>query len=75
MESELIETGVEESEAEEDLPEAEPDLPPEYCHYRDEGCEFFESCLNCPLAQCIYDIPRGRQHWLKAQPGNDQAVH
>ena len=24
----------------------EPDLPPEYCHYRDEGCEFLDSCLN-----------------------------
>jgi len=29
--------------------ENEPDLPPEYCHYRDEGCEFLDSCLNCPL--------------------------
>ena len=65
MESEMIETGVEESEVEEDLSETEPDLPPEYCHYRDEGCELFGSCLNCPLAQCIYDIPRGRQHRLK----------
>ncbi len=41
------------------------DLPPEYCHYRDEGCELFASCLNCPLPQCIYDQPRGKQQWLK----------
>ena len=43
------------------------DLPPEYCHYRDEGCEFADSCLNCPLTKCIYDEPRGRQRWLKRQ--------
>ena len=47
--------------------ETEPDLPPEYCHYRDEGCEFAESCLNCSLPKCIYDQPRGRQCWLKGQ--------
>ena len=49
-----------------------PDLPPEYCHYRDEGCELAESCLECPLPQCIYDQPRGRQRWLKAV--RDKAV-
>jgi len=41
------------------------DLPPEYCHYRDEGCEYADSCLDCPFPQCLYDEPRGRQHWLK----------
>ena len=41
------------------------DLPPEYLHYQDEGCEIGESCLNCRLPICIYDEPRGRQHWLK----------
>ena len=45
----------------------ELDLPPEYCHYRDEGCEFADSCLNCPLPKCIYEEPGGRQHWLKRQ--------
>jgi AraC-like DNA-binding protein len=45
--------------------EKEPDLPPEYCHYRDEGCEFADSCLNCRFPQCLYDYPGGRQHWLK----------
>lgn len=41
------------------------DLPPEYYHYRDEGCEFADSCLNCPFEKCIYDEPRGRQRYIK----------
>jgi len=41
------------------------DLPPEYCRYQDEGCEFANSCLDCPLATCIYDEPRGRQRYTK----------
>jgi hypothetical protein len=43
----------------------ERDLPPEFCHYRDEGCEYAGSCLACPFPQCLYDEPRGRQQWLK----------
>ena len=43
----------------------ELDLPPESCHYRDEGCEFASSCLNCPFSECIYDQSRGRQRRLK----------
>ena len=42
-----------------------PDLPPEYCRYRDEGCEYAKSCLRCPFPQCLYDEPRGRQRWMK----------
>ena len=45
--------------------ENESDLPPEYCHYRDEGCEFASSCLRCPFPQCLYEEPRGKQRWLK----------
>ena len=41
------------------------DLPPEYCHYRDEGCDLADSCLNCPFPRCIYDQSRGKQKWLK----------
>jgi hypothetical protein len=41
------------------------DLPPEFCRYRDEGCEYADSCLACPFPQCLYDEPRGRQRWLK----------
>ena len=56
-----------ESEKKEENNKDAPDLPPEYCHYRDEGCEFADSCLNCPLTKCIYDEPGGRQRWLKRQ--------
>ena len=40
------------------------DLPPEYCQYHDEGCEFAESCLNCPLPVCVYDEPGGKRMFL-----------
>jgi len=50
-----------------ELEGTEIDLPPEYCHYDDEGCEFSSSCLNCPLSHCIYDEPRGHQRQLKRQ--------
>jgi hypothetical protein len=43
----------------------ELDLPPEYCRYKDEGCEYAGACLDCPFPQCLYDEPRGRQRWLK----------
>jgi len=50
----------------------ELDLLPEYCHYRDEGCELAGAylghqshCSECPFPQCIYDQPRGKQHLLK----------
>lgn len=43
----------------------ESDLLPEYYRYRDDGCEFAKSCLNCPFPKCIYDQPGGRQCWLK----------
>jgi hypothetical protein len=42
-----------------------PDLRPEYCHYKDDGCELADSCLNCPFPYCLYDEPRGKQRWLK----------
>jgi hypothetical protein len=45
--------------------ESGQDLPPEYCHYKDEGCELADSCLDCPFPDCIYSQPRGKQHWLK----------
>ena len=49
----------------EETNEVELDLPPEYCHYRDEGCDLADSCLNCPLPKCVYEEPRGKQRWLK----------
>ena len=41
------------------------DLPPEFCQYRDEGCEFAHSCLNCPLPVCVYDEPGGKTRLFK----------
>jgi hypothetical protein len=40
------------------------DPPPEYCRYRDEGCELSNSCLNCPFPRCIYEAPGGMQRYL-----------
>ncbi|MFC1985388.1 helix-turn-helix domain-containing protein [Chloroflexota bacterium] len=57
----------------EETDEIELDLPPEYCHYRDEGCELSDSCLNCPLPKCIYDEPGGRQRWLKRLRAREMA--
>jgi DNA-binding CsgD family transcriptional regulator len=39
----------------------ELDLLPDEIEWRDEGCEFFPSCLNCPLPKCVEDEPRGQQ--------------
>ena len=49
------------------------DLPPEYCQYRDEGCELAESCLNCPFSQCVYDEPRGKQRRQKKSRNSEIA--
>ena len=53
--------------------EIELDLPPEYCHYRDEGCELAESCLNCPFSKCIYDEPGGKRRLLKRLRAREMA--
>lgn len=37
---------------------------PEFCEYRDEGCELAASCLHCTFARCVHDEPRGKQRWL-----------
>jgi hypothetical protein len=50
-----------------ELPERETDALPEHCHYKDEGCELADSCLNCPFEECIYDKPGGKQRWLKKE--------
>jgi hypothetical protein len=52
-------------EAAEKTHQDETDLKPEYCRYRDEGCEYAKACLDCPFPQCLYDEPRGRQRWMK----------
>ena len=33
------------------------DTLPEYSNYIDNGCDLFDSCLNCPLPRCRYDDP------------------
>jgi hypothetical protein len=59
-------SGAERRTNDENPKKREPDLRPEYCRYRDEGCDYADSCLTCPFEKCLYDEPRGRQHWLKS---------
>ncbi len=40
------------------IPEAE-DLLPEHCTYRDEGCDLFPACLDCPLPRCAKEMHLG----------------
>ena len=49
------------------------DLPPEYCHYRDEGCDLAGSCLNCPFTECVCDELGGKQPWLKKLHAREMA--
>lgn len=53
--------------------EFEFNLPPEYCRYRDEGCDLAESCLNCPFEQCVHDEPGGKQRLVKNLRDNEMA--
>jgi len=55
----------------EDMPSC--DLPPEYCQYQDEGCEFSTQCLNCRLPVCVYDEPGGKQRLLKRRRALEMA--
>jgi len=43
------------------------DLLPEHVGYKDEGCDFANSCLNCPYDECIYDKPGGKRHRKKKE--------
>ncbi|MER3421179.1 MAG: hypothetical protein C4290_11960 [Chloroflexota bacterium] len=45
-------------------PDREPELT-HYTHYEDTGCVLFPSCLRCPLPRCVYEDPRGVQHYLR----------
>ena len=75
MKPELSEIGTCDPEQfTEEVDEIQADVPPEYCHYRDEGCELAESCLNCPFPQCIYDEHGGRQRWLKKMRNREIAL-
>ncbi len=44
----------------------ELDLLPEFCHYRDEGCELAQSCLRCPFPRCVHDGSRGQSGKIKS---------
>jgi hypothetical protein len=52
----------------------QPDLPPEHCQYRDEGCYLYPSCLECPLPCCIYDDPSGEGLRRRHKRARDQEV-
>ena len=41
------------------------DLLPEYCQYRDDGCELAVSCLECPFPKCVDEQPGGKRRWFK----------
>jgi predicted HTH domain antitoxin len=49
----------------------ELDLLPEHKHYMDEGCDMSPSCLSCPLENCIYDTPHGKQTELKRRRNDE----
>ncbi len=49
----------------------ELDLLPEHKHYMDEGCDMSPSCLSCPLENCIYDTPHGKQSELKRRRNDE----
>jgi hypothetical protein len=38
-----------------DSPQDESDFLPEFCHYKDEGCDLAPSCLDCALPECKED--------------------
>jgi hypothetical protein len=48
------------------------DALPEFCHYRDEGCELADSCLRCPFTKCEQEEGGGRQRGRKK--ARDQEV-
>jgi len=54
---------------------SEPDLLPQDIQWRDQGCELYPSCLNCPRSRCIEDEPRGKQKIrLQARAGRMAAL-
>jgi len=57
--------GADPEERQQQNDQTDHDLKPEYCQYRDEGCEYARACLECPFPQCLFDEPRGRQRWMK----------
>ena len=56
---------------EERMETAEIDLPPEFCQYKDDGCEVGRSCLCCSLPVCVLDEPGGQRRWLKKKRNSE----
>lgn len=42
--------------------------------YKDTGCGFAPSCLNCPFPECLEDNPEGRQFVWKRREREHQIV-
>jgi hypothetical protein len=40
---------------------------PGFGAYRDTGCSWYSSCLNCPLPKCRYDDPMQRAEKIKTR--------
>lgn len=58
------------------------DALPEFVNWRDTGCSVSPSCLECPLAQCRYDVHGGArvilnvsrdQEWAAAHAAGESA--
>lgn len=48
------------------------DALPENTHYADTGCDYYPSCLNCPLPRCRYEEPGGVRAMLL--PGRNASI-
>jgi len=53
--------------------DVELDLLPEEIDWRDEGCDVFPSCLNCPLPRCVEEELRGQQRLRMAARNRQMA--
>jgi hypothetical protein len=54
---------------------------PEFCHYRDEGCELAtrelghpSRCDRCPFPDCLYAEPQGQRKWRKERRDREIAA-
>ena len=58
-----------------DSPQDELDLLPEFCHYKDEGCDLASSCLDCPLPECKEDRPTRTRSTRKRRDAEIVKLH
>jgi hypothetical protein len=40
------------------------DLLPEFCEYRDDGCDAAAAGLECPFPRCLQEIKGATQKWM-----------